>query len=110
MQINYKTRKLEKNLTDPTKTLKEYGNRSKKIIQRLQELEASANLSVLKTLPAANCHQLSGDRAGEFAVDISGNWRMTFEINQEPVPTKDDGGIDTDNVTAVTILDITDYH
>lgn len=110
MEIAYKSVKLGKTLTDPSKTSKEYGTRAKKIIQRLREIESSANLSVLMKLPAANCHQLSGDRAGEFAVDISGNWRIIFGINQEPMPKKDDGGINTDKVTYVKILEIKDYH
>jgi toxin HigB-1 len=29
-------------------------------------------------LPGLNLHQLSGDRAGEWAVSASGNWRVTF--------------------------------
>ncbi|MCE1165162.1 MAG: type II toxin-antitoxin system RelE/ParE family toxin [Bacteroidetes bacterium] len=110
MIIIYKDRKLEKNLTNPAKTVRQYGTRAKKVVQRLREIEASANLSVLMTLPAANCHQLKGGRAGEFAVDISGNWRMIFEINHEPIPEKEDGGIDTDSVTSIKILEITDYH
>jgi toxin HigB-1 len=29
-------------------------------------------------LPGLHLHQLSGDRAGEWAVSVSGNWRVTF--------------------------------
>ena len=110
MQVAYKSGKLEKTLTNPAKTFREYGTRAKKVIQRLREIESSANLSVLMKIPAANCHPLSGSRAGEFAVNVSGNRRMIFEIHQEPIPLKGDGGTDTDSVTSVKILEIKDYH
>jgi toxin HigB-1 len=29
-------------------------------------------------LPGLQLHPLSGDRAGEWAVSVSGNWRVTF--------------------------------
>jgi toxin HigB-1 len=29
-------------------------------------------------LPGFDCHPLSGDRTGEWAVSVSGNWRVTF--------------------------------
>jgi proteic killer suppression protein len=29
-------------------------------------------------LPGLDLHSLSGDRAGEWAVSVSGNWRVTF--------------------------------
>jgi proteic killer suppression protein len=29
-------------------------------------------------LPGLGLHSLSGDRAGEWAVSVSGNWRVTF--------------------------------
>jgi len=110
MVIKYKTRKLEKSLIDPKEMNKTYGTRAKKVNQRLKEITASATLTVLKTIPAANCHQLSADRDDQYAVDISANYRMILEIDHDPIPRKDDGGIDSDQITAITILEITDYH
>jgi proteic killer suppression protein len=31
-------------------------------------------------LPDYKLHSLKGERKGEFAVSVSGNWRMTFEF------------------------------
>lgn len=61
MQITFKSRKLEKRLTDPKETSKTYGVMAKKVNQRMKELYAASVLSVLKTIPAANCHELDGD-------------------------------------------------
>jgi proteic killer suppression protein len=31
-------------------------------------------------LPGLRLHELSGNRAGTWAVDVSGNWRVTFNF------------------------------
>ena len=53
---------------------------------------------------------ISGNRDGQFAVDLFHPHRLVFEPNHRPLPRKDDGGIDTEQVTAITILDVIDYH
>lgn len=84
MVIAYKSRKLEKSLTDEKTMTATYGNRARKVNQRMKELKAAANLEVMKTIPAANCHPLSADRTAEIAVDISPNWRITFAPDHNP--------------------------
>ncbi len=56
------------------------------------------------------CHQLSANRAGEFAVDLWGSYRLIFEPRHTPVPRLQDGGIDTTQVTRITIKEVVDYH
>ena len=53
---------------------------------------------------------LSGDRKGLFAVDLEHPFRLEFKPNHDPVPLKEDGGVDLDEVTAVTIMAVEDYH
>ncbi|MCP4666347.1 MAG: Killer protein [Deltaproteobacteria bacterium] len=36
-------------------------------------------------LPGLRLHELKGDRAGTWAVKVSGNWRVTFNIVDEDV-------------------------
>lgn len=83
---------------------------AKKVQTRLDEITASPNLKVLMQIPAANCHALSGNRIGEWAVDISLNHRIIFEINHDLVPKKDNGEIDTIMITDIRIINSTDYH
>jgi proteic killer suppression protein len=33
-------------------------------------------------LPGLRLHKLSGNRAGTWAVDVSGNWRITFRFDR----------------------------
>ena len=37
-------------------------------------------------------------------------YRLVFRANHDPLPRKADGGIDTEKVTAITIVDVIDYH
>ncbi len=110
MNITFKSKKLQKILTDPGEIKKAYGSMAKRVSQRMDQLQAAPNLATILSLPALECHFLTRDRKGEWAVSISGNYRLIFEIDHNPMPTKEDGGIDTIRVTDIRILDTTDYH
>lgn len=110
MRVEFKTNKLKKQLTDPKELAKALGQRAKKANQRMQEFKAADNLAVIGTLPGPKCHELTGDRAGQLAVEISGNYRILFEPYHNPIPEKPDGGWDWRQITAVRILQIEDYH
>lgn len=110
VEISYKTRKIEKQLTNPKERVKSFGKLANKVIQRLEELANVDNLAIMKTLPAANCHELRGNRKGELAVDISRNYRMIFEPNHDPIPKKEDGGLNWEDITKIQITKIEDYH
>ncbi|CAM4207046.1 type II toxin-antitoxin system RelE/ParE family toxin [Aquirufa beregesia] len=89
---------------------KSFGHLARQLNQRLKDLAAAENLAVMRALPAARCHELTGDRKGELAVNVSTNYRLIFEPNHEPIPQKADGGLDWGNVTRIRIIDIEDYH
>ena len=110
MKITFKNRKLEKTLTDPTSLTKSYGALAKKIHQRLVELGDAESLEVMRTILASKCHELSGNRRGEFAVTITANFRLIFEACHYPPPRKDDGGLDWKKITEIQINEIIDYH
>lgn len=110
MEIEYSRNKLKKQLTKTSELKKAFGVIAKRIANRLDDIEASPNLAVLIQIPAANCHQLTGDRKNEWAVTISGNYRLIFEIDHDEIPLLDDGGIDTKSVDKIRIIEIVDYH
>lgn len=110
MKINYKNKKLEKSLTIPKEMLKKYGNLAKRTKQRMDEFAASKNLAVLGKLPGPDCHQLEGNRKEQFSVSISGNWRIIFVPDHNPVPVKEDGGVDWEQVNEIKIIEVIDYH
>ena len=104
-------RKLFKRLSDPVETVKAYGlPNAKRIRQRLKEFAEAENLEDIRSLPAANCHELTGQNAGSLAVDVSANYRLILAPAEDPPPEKEDGGLDWSAVTEIVILDIVDYH
>lgn len=62
----------------------ETGDRSRLSVQNLARLERilqrlhAATRPEEMDLPGWRFHPLRGDRAGRYAVDASGNWRVTF--------------------------------
>ena len=80
------------------------------IMRRLAILKAASSLVLVPTTPPERRHQLGGERKGQYAVDLVHPYRLIFEPNLEPFPRKQDDGIDTEQVTAITIIEIVDYH
>lgn len=110
MKIKFKNNKLEKQLTEPKEIVRCFGLMAKKVVQRMAELKAAENLNVMRTIPAARCHELSGTRKGQLAVDISPNFRLLFVPANNPTPLKDDGGLNWILITDIEIITTEDYH
>lgn len=110
MQIEYSKNKLKKQMSNASELKKAFGVNARRIKSRLDDIEASPNLAVLIQIPAANCHPLTGDRKGEWAVDVSANYRLIFEIQNDPIPKTENGSIDVILVTDIRILKVDDYH
>ncbi len=90
--------------------LKSFGANARKVNQRVMDLSAAPNLSILRTLPSLRCHELSGERKGALAVDVSGNYRLIFVPDHEPIPLQKEGGLDWSRVTQIRIISVEDYH
>ncbi len=111
MDIVFRTRKLEKTFNTAATLQKTYGAQmAKTIMMRMAVLKTAPNLGLVPTTRPDRRHQLSGTREGQFAVDLVHPHRLVFEPSHQPPPCRDDGGIDVQQVTAITILDVIDYH
>ena len=108
MELSYKNKKLEQSITDDKSLIKSYGTLAKKIKQRIGQLKAADNLSVIGKIPVIRLHPYKGDRLGEWSIDIQENWRICLEIDQDPLPTLDDGCVDLNKVTSIKILSVED--
>ncbi len=80
------------------------------IWRRMAVLKNASNLSSVPTTPPERLHQLTGNRELQFAVDLSQPHRLVFVPNHEPMPAREDGGLDRDRITAIVILEVVDYH
>jgi proteic killer suppression protein len=56
------------------------------------------------------CHEVVGNRAGQLSLDLDHPYRLIFEPANDPIPRKDDGGLDWTKVTAVIIIGVEDTH
>ena len=111
MDITFRFRRLDRSFNSAETLRKVYGVRmAKAIMNRLAVLKAARTLALVPTTLPDRRHQLRGDRDEQFAVDLVHPRRLVFEPNHEPVPRRDDGGIDTEQVTAITIIEVIDYH
>lgn len=52
---------------------------AKKIRLELTALDTAATIDDM-AIPGFQLHPLKGDRKGEWAISVSGNWRITFEF------------------------------
>jgi proteic killer suppression protein len=110
IEIDWSDRKLEKQCSSDKAGLRHFGKDHWSLLRRrLDALTAAATLKDMDGVPG-NCHALTADRAGEFAVSLWGPYRLIFVPNHDPVPTLDDGGIDRSLVTRISITEVADYH
>lgn len=111
MNINFKTKRLAKCCNNEKEAIKEWGDQyARKVLRRLNELRANVTLQDVSHLPPARLHELEGNRKGTFAVTVKEPVRIILKPDHEPVPLKQDGGIDKSCVTDITILEVEDYH
>ena len=111
MDILFADKKLEKKCNDFRQLQKAYGKKqAKKIRQRLDELRAAEVLDDIPHLPPPRMHQLGGNRKGQISVDVDHPYRLIFTPANNPVPLKEDGGIDLSKVNIILIQGVEDTH
>lgn len=112
MNISFKSKKLEKTFNEGAQLRKRYGaDQAKKIGLRMSALRAAERLGdFMAYSKPERCHELSGDRAGQLSMDLIHPYRLIFIPNHDPIPKKDDGGLDWSRVTAVKIIDVENTH
>jgi plasmid maintenance system killer protein len=111
VQVFFRSKKLQKICSSAREIQKVFGAaRSRKLQQRLLELSAAENLSQISRLPPSRCHEMTGDRQGQLSVDLDHPYRLFFIPANDPVPRREDGGLDWPAVTEIEILEIEDPH
>lgn len=98
MLITYKSRMLMKICTQASVAERKYGIRmAEKIQQRVDELSAADSVEMMVKFHIGRCHALSGNRKGQFALDLVHPYRLIFAKREE-------------EITLVEIQEIVDYH
>jgi len=83
---------------------------AKFIRRRMDDLRDVENLADLRKLPQVRCHELSGDRKGQLALDLKHPYRLIIVPDHNPLPLKEDGGLNWQMVFTVKIISVEDYH
>lgn len=110
MEIGFGSARLAKECNDFSLSRKAHGEQRAKLIRRrLDALRAAVTLEDLRNVPG-RLHQLSGDRKGQLSLDLDGPYRLILTPNHDPIPSRPTGGMDWNQITAVTILGIEDTH
>lgn len=88
MEVRFKTKKLQKQYENSKEATKAYGEDvAKKYIMRVSVLQKAKTFDDLYKIPQFKFHPLTGSRKGEFAIALTGFYRLiitndgdTFDI------------------------------
>jgi proteic killer suppression protein len=111
MDISFKTSAIQKLCSKNAVAQKKLGPKmARKLQRRMMELKAAETLADISHLPPARCHELKGNRKGQLSVDLEHPYRLLFIPADNPVPAKENGGLDWAQVTEIEIIRIIDTH
>ncbi len=84
MQIKFCTKKLEKQYLQQSEAIKAYGSKvAKKYILRINILKSARCFDDLYQISTLRFHQLSGNRKGQFAIKLTGFYRLIITNDGE---------------------------
>lgn len=107
IEIEFNNAKLKKLCEDDKKLTAQFGAvNARKIVQRLNQIEAAESLGMLVQYRIGRCHPLKGELQGHFALDVEQPLRLIIEpilecgVNWEDWPS----------TRKIRVLEVTDYH
>jgi len=81
LEIAFRTRKLEREYREYARAVKSYGPEvARRYIQRINIIKQAQDIEELKSLPALRCHSLRGNYRGEYAIKLTGFYRLIFTL------------------------------
>ena len=111
LEISFRSTKLRKVFESEASLKRKYGARATRaIMMRLNVLQTLSCLAKMPSTKPERCHQLRQDRDEQFAIDLVHPFRLVFEVAHYPIPRDKHGGIDKEQVLAIMIVDVIDYH
>lgn len=110
LKITFLDRKFQLACHDRKQATRLWGAESaKKLQQRLDDLDAAANLAMMRIAPG-QWEELRRDRAGQFSARLHGGLRLIVKPEKDPPPYKPNGGLDWMAIDAIIALEVIDYH
>ena len=114
MEISVRDNRLRAALQDESVCKRRYGaDMAKKLKNRMATLRAAASLADFwppKSGPE-RCHELQGDLAGTFSIDLNQPFRLLFlPVEEDALPDRSDEQKRWASITAIEILEVEDTH
>jgi len=82
--VTFRNRKLEKCYAKHKHAIRAWGDAvAHKYVERINLIQVAADLEELRKLPALKCHPLKGDREGQYAISLTGFYRLIFTMHGE---------------------------
>lgn len=82
MEVRYRTRRLEQCYAQHKLAIREFGTEvGPRYIQRINLIKAAQSVDDLPRLPGLRYHALSGDRQGQYAVNLTGFYRLILTLH-----------------------------
>lgn len=114
MDIRVGDNRLRAALQDESVCRRQYGaEMAKKLKNRMAALGAAASLADFwpPNSGPERCHELKGDRAGTFSIDLNQPYRLLFVlVEKEPPADRSDEQKRWASITAIEILEVEDTH
>jgi len=60
--------------------------------------------------PPRRCHELTVNLKGQLSMDLVHPYRLLFEVVNEPIPLRIEGGLNWSQVTAIKITKVENTH
>lgn len=81
MEVTFKTKKLQRQYESAKVAERAYGAEvARRYIQRVSIIKAARDFEELSRLPGLRRHALKGDRAGQWAINLTGFYRLIFTL------------------------------
>jgi len=82
--IRFRTRKLEKQYASHKEAEKAYGKEvARRYIERVNIIKSAKNVEALQLIQTLRCHELKGERKGQWSVRLTGFHRLIFTLEGE---------------------------
>ena len=84
MEVRFRTNTLQKQYEKSENAIAAYGKQAgRKYIQRINIIKKSENIDELISIRALRCHSLKGKRKRDWAVNLTGFYRLIFTLHGE---------------------------
>ena len=84
MDVEFRSRKMRKQYEDHREAEKAYGAEvARRYIGRVNLIKQARDIDELRRLPGLRCHPLKGGREGQWAVNLTGFYRLIFCLQGE---------------------------